>query len=158
VRALAQRCAAAAKETAVKIDDASGKSHQGVIISREVKESFDAIQKQIHRVDAIVAEIATASTEQSQGIDQVSTAVAQMDQVTQSNASSAEETASASEELSAQSVVMRNSVGKLLDLIGGKAAHSAEDDPVAESETHAAQVNVAKSKQSPRGKALASIR
>jgi methyl-accepting chemotaxis protein len=121
VRALAQRCSAAAKETAQKIEDAGTKSTQGVQISEKVTKSFETIQGHIHRVDRIVGEIATASDEQSQGIHQVTTAVSQMDQVTQSTASSAEETAAAAEELTAQASVMRDTVGQLMKFIGSVA-------------------------------------
>lgn len=144
VRALAQRCAAAAKETAVKIDDATAKSRQGSTISGEVARSFQLIQQQIHRVDTMIADIATASSEQSEGLDQVSTALTQMDQVTQNNASSAEETASAAEELSAQSVVMQESVATLMRLIGGaRKAASMREDRVGEETSERVQTNAA---------------
>jgi len=118
VRALAHRCSAAAKETAVKIDDSVRKSELGVSISAEVAKSFTAIQEQIHRLDHLSAEIATASNEQSQGISQVSTTVLQMDQITQANAASAEENASAAEELRAQAEGMKDAVQNLHALIG----------------------------------------
>jgi septal ring factor EnvC (AmiA/AmiB activator) len=60
-----------------------------------------------------VAQIASASTEQSQGISQVNTAVTQMDKVTQSNAATAEETASASEELSSQAAALKDELTRL---------------------------------------------
>ncbi len=125
VRTLAQRCAAAAKETAVKIDDSVAKSQQGVQISAEVAKSFATIQEQIRSVDALVAEIATASAEQSQGIGQISTAVSQMDKVTQSNASGAEESAAASEELNAQAESMKDTVASLQRLVGSSNRASA---------------------------------
>ena len=121
VRALAQRCAAAAKETAAKIDDSVIKSDQGARISAEVAQSFTTIQEQIRQLDQLVGEIATASHEQTQGIGQVTTAVSAMDKITQSNAAGAEETASAAEELSSQSVVMRENVDDLLRLVGRSA-------------------------------------
>ena len=119
VRSLAQRCAAAAKETAVKIDDSVAKSQQGVQISADVATSFATIQERIRQLDSLVAEIANASQEQSQGIGQVNTAVTQMDQVTQSNAGSAEESASASEELNAQAGSLKEVVANLQQLVGG---------------------------------------
>ena len=120
VRALAQRCAAAAKETAIKIDDSVAKSKQGAQLSTEVAKSFDEIQKGIRQLDLLVSEIATASSEQSQGIGQLTTAVAQMDQVTQGNAGTAEETAAAAEELSAQSHTLKDAVAGLQKLVGSK--------------------------------------
>ncbi|HWL14845.1 MAG TPA: methyl-accepting chemotaxis protein, partial [Opitutus sp.] len=92
VRSLAQRSAQSAKETASKIEEAIGKSEQGVRISGKVAASLGEIVEKARRVDALVAEIATASQEQSQGIQQVNTTVSQMDKVTQSTASNAEET------------------------------------------------------------------
>ncbi|RKY07883.1 MAG: hypothetical protein DRP66_05705, partial [Planctomycetota bacterium] len=64
----------------------------------------------ISKTTDLVGEIAAASQEQAQGIDQVNTAVAQMDKVTQQNAANAEESASASEELSAQAGSLREMV------------------------------------------------
>ncbi|MBN1362471.1 MAG: hypothetical protein JW993_17880 [Sedimentisphaerales bacterium] len=66
-----------------------------------------------------VSEIAAASQEQAQGIDQVNTAVAQMDKVTQQNAANAEESASASEQLSAQAETLNEAIGQLVALVGG---------------------------------------
>ena len=118
VRSLAQRSAQSAKETAGKIEESVVRSEHGVHISEKVAQSFGEIVAKARHVDELVAEIATASTEQSQGIGQVSTAVAQMDKVTQSNAAGAEESASASEELNAQAEVMRESVRELQSLVG----------------------------------------
>lgn len=126
VRALAQRCAAAAKETAGKIDDSVSKSQQGAQISVDVSKSFTTIQEQIRQLDELVASIATASTEQSQGIGQVTTAVTQMDKVTQANAGSAEETAAASQELNSQSLTLKTAVGNLQQLVGGSSATHSE--------------------------------
>lgn len=120
VRNLAQRSAQSAQETASKIQDAIAKSDHGVHISGKVAQSLAEIVAKAREVDSLVGEIATASTEQTQGIDQVNLAVGQMDKVTQSNAGSAEETAAASEELSSQSVAMRENVVSLLLLIGGR--------------------------------------
>ena len=127
VRNLAQRSANAAKETAEKIEDSIAKSANGVAISGKVTESLTQIVTKARQVDELVAEIATASREQSQGIDQVNTAVTQMDKVTQTNAASAEESASASEELTAQAATLRELVADLQNLVtgAGHAGHSA---------------------------------
>ena len=119
VRNLAQRSAQAAKETAEKIEDSIAKSANGVAISGKVTESLDQIVTKARQVDELVAEIATASREQSQGIDQVNTAVTQMDKVTQTNAAAAEESASASEELTAQAATLRELVADLQKLVTG---------------------------------------
>ncbi len=119
VRALAQRSATAAKETATKIEDAIQRSEHGVTISGKVALVLGEIVEKGRKVDTFVAEIATASSEQSQGIGQLNTAVSQMDKVTQSNASSAEETAAAAEELNAQAAVLQEAVGELRRLVDG---------------------------------------
>ncbi|MFH1497424.1 MAG: methyl-accepting chemotaxis protein, partial [Verrucomicrobiota bacterium] len=119
VRALAQRAAEAARETADKIDDSITKSSRGVELSARVAEGLNQITTKTHNVNTLVVEIATASKEQSQGLGQIGTAVAQMDRVTQANAGGAEETASASEELKAQAASLLDSVGDLLKLVGG---------------------------------------
>jgi methyl-accepting chemotaxis protein len=121
VRSLAQRSAESAKETATKIEDSVSRSEHGVRISTKVAQSFEEIVAKAQKVDELVAEIATASNEQNQGIGQVSTAVSQMDKVTQSSAANAEETASASEELNAQAEMMRESVRSLQQLVSGSA-------------------------------------
>jgi methyl-accepting chemotaxis protein len=119
VRALAQRCASAAKETAGKIEDSIAKSTHGATVSTRVATSLNVILAKARQVDELVAEIATASAEQNQGIGQINTAVSQLDKVTQSNAGTAEETAAASEELSAQSVALKETVAQLQLLVGG---------------------------------------
>ena len=117
VRALAQRSATAARETAEKIEDSVAKSQQGAHISAEVAQSFESIQQQVLQLDQLVGEIATASHEQNQGIGQVTSAVAQMDRITQANAGSAEETAAASQELNSQVNVLRDAVATLEQLV-----------------------------------------
>jgi hemerythrin-like metal-binding protein len=67
----------------------------------------------------LVAEVASASNEQTQGIEQINMAVGQMDKVTQSNAASAEESAASAQELSAQAQTMKEAVGELVRLVGG---------------------------------------
>ncbi len=121
VRALAQRSAQAAKETAVRFEESVTKSQQGALISGEVAKSFSTIQQQIRALDQLVGEIASASSEQNQSIDQVTTAVSQMDKVTQANAGNAEETAAAAEELNGQSRAVNEAVARLQQLVGGAA-------------------------------------
>ena len=120
VRNLAQRSAQAAKETASKIEGAITKTAQGVILSDKVSQALNDIVAKARQVDELAAEVAGASREQAQGISQIDTAVGQMDKVTQSNAASAEECAAAAEELNAQAVIMKESVGDLLHLVGSR--------------------------------------
>jgi methyl-accepting chemotaxis protein len=120
VRNLAQRCAQAAKETAVKIEGAIAKSGQGVEITGKVAAALNEIVTKVRQVDELVTEVAGASREQTQGITQINSAVGQMDKVTQSNAATAEESAAAAEELNSQAENMKQSVTELLQLVDGQ--------------------------------------
>jgi methyl-accepting chemotaxis protein len=120
VRNLAQRCAQAAKETAVKIEDAITKSGQGVEISGKVAAALNEIVTKVRQVDELVTEVAGASREQTEGITQINVAVSQMDKVTQSNAANAEESAAAAQELGSQAEVLKLTVTDLLRLVSGK--------------------------------------
>ena len=122
VRNLAQRSAKAAKETAEKIDDAITKSQHGVQVSGKVAESLGEIVEKARGVDELVAEIAAASQEQSQGISEINTALTQMDRVTQSNAATAEESAAASQELNAQAATQKDAVASLTAMVSGGAS------------------------------------
>ncbi len=119
VRNLAQRSAAAAKETAGLIEGSVTRARVGVQIVGEVERTLTEIVSGTTKVNALISEIAVAAQEQSQGIGQVNTAVAQMDKLTQSNAAVAEETAGASEELTAQAVRVKGVVDELLLLVDG---------------------------------------
>jgi len=129
VRALAQRSASAAKETAEQIEASVAKSAHGVEISEKVAVHFSEIVEKARQMDTLVAEIATASTEQTQGIEQVNVAVSQMDTVTQANAATAEESAAGAEALSSQSEELTAVVGQMLDLVGGVRANDARGRP-----------------------------
>ncbi|HTI99212.1 MAG TPA: methyl-accepting chemotaxis protein [Dongiaceae bacterium] len=119
VRNLAQRSAHAAKETATEIAGALAKTNQGVEISAKVATALNDIAAKVRQVDGLAAEVAGASREQTHGIQQINTAVGQMDRVTQSNAASAQESAAAAQELNAQALVMQQAVNELLQLVGG---------------------------------------
>ncbi len=131
VRGLAQRAAIAAKETAGKIDGAIAKTAHGVTISNKVATSLEDIAQHSKRVDTLVAEIASASTEQSQGISQVTVAISQMNEVTQNTAATAEECASASEELNGQASATQDTVHELLVLVGKATAAAAPKEELA---------------------------
>jgi methyl-accepting chemotaxis protein len=120
VRALAQRSATAAKETAEKIDDSVAKSRHGAEVCTKVARGLQEIAGKTREVDELVAEIAQASGEQTQGIEQVNTAVTQMDKVVQAGAARAEEGAAVAQELSAQSVFLQKAVVDLSQAVGGK--------------------------------------
>jgi methyl-accepting chemotaxis protein len=119
VRNLAMRSAEAAKNTSNLIEQSVNNSRNGVQICSEVKKALDEIVGSIGKTTDLVGEIAAASNEQAQGVDQINTAVSQMDKVTQQNAANAEESASASEELSGQAESMNQIVDQLVALVNG---------------------------------------
>jgi methyl-accepting chemotaxis protein len=119
VRNLAMRSAEAAKNTSNLIEQSVNNSRNGVHICGEVKKSLDEIVGSIGKTTDLVSEIAAASSEQAQGVDQINTAVSQMDKVTQQNAASAEESASASQELSKQAECINQVIDQLVTLVNG---------------------------------------
>ena len=117
VRNLAMRAAGAAKNTAELIESTVQKVTDGSELVDRTNEAFTLLSSSSFKVGELVAEIALASKDQAQGIEQVNTAVTEMDKVTQSNAANAEENASASEELNAQAEQMMAFVGELASLV-----------------------------------------
>jgi methyl-accepting chemotaxis protein len=146
VRSLAQRSAQAAKDTASLIEESRQHSERGVAVSGEVEKSLHEVTQKASAVGQIVAEIAAASQEQAQGIGQINTAVAEVDRVTQSNAASAEESASASEELSAQAAEMTDTVGLLLAIVNGAGSRKTEhpEEPRSAQKTQQSRKKVSK--------------
>jgi len=118
VRNLAMRAADAAKDTAALIEGTVKKVKDGSDLVAGTNEAFTEVAANATKVGELVSEIAAASREQAQGIEQVNTGVTEMDKVTQSNAANAEESASASEEMSAQAEQMKAMVGELVTLVG----------------------------------------
>jgi methyl-accepting chemotaxis protein len=117
VRSLAQRSAAAAKEIKGLIDDSVGNVEKGTTLVAQAGTTMDAIVESITRVTDIIAEITSATAEQTLGIEQINEAIAQMDQTTQQNASLVEEAAAASETMQRQAgdLAQAVSVFKLAD-------------------------------------------
>ena len=112
VRNLAMRSAEAAKNTAVLIEGTVKKVGNGAEIVAKTNEAFTEVATSSSKVGELVGEIAAASNEQREGIDQVNKAVAEMDKVTQQNAANAEESASASEELTAQAQELQSMIAE----------------------------------------------
>lgn len=112
VRNLAQRSAGAAKEIDTLIKDSIGKINEGTDL---VNKSGDALKEIIiaaKQVKDIISEIAASSDEQSRGIEQINSAVIEMDKMTQQNAALVEETAAASEEMTNQAQELLNKVSQ----------------------------------------------
>lgn len=132
VRSLAQRSARAARETAEMIEDSIAKSDHGVRISGQVSRSFEEIMEKVRKLDDLTANIATGSREQSDGIGQVSTAVHEVDQVTQSNAANAHQSAAAAHELNVQADALREALNKMMQLMTGAKATEETEPPRAD--------------------------
>jgi methyl-accepting chemotaxis protein len=140
VRSLARRSAEAAKETANMIEAAVKQSQVGVEVNGRVtariaevvqkanglRESLTHIVAKAREVDRVVGQITEASKEQNSGLEQINGAINLMNQVTQANAAGSEQTASASEELTAQSIELRAGVDVLVKLVNGR---SFEEEP-----------------------------
>jgi len=119
VRSLAMRAAEAAKSTQALVEQTVSRINQGSDLVSKTQTGFKEITESAQKVASLVSEIAAASSEQSQGIDQVNIAMGQMDRVVQQSAANAEEGAAASEELSAQAENMKDIVNGLVVLITG---------------------------------------
>lgn len=102
VRNLAQRSAGAAKEIRSLIIDSVSKVETGGLLVEQAGATMEEIVQGITRVTDIMSEIASASAEQTVGIEQVNSAITQMDAVTQQNAALVEEAAAAAESLQDQ--------------------------------------------------------
>ena len=120
VRNLAQRSSVAAKDITTLITDSVKKAENGTELVKRTKDVFSSVVTQVKKVTDLVNEIATASAEQSNGIDQISKAIQQMEQVIQQNAATAEETAAASEELTAQAQELNTLVDTISASVGSK--------------------------------------
>lgn len=110
VRNLAQRSAAAAKEIKGLISDSVEKVEVGNRLVDQAGRTMGEVVTSIQRVAKIMADISSASREQSAGIEQVSLAVSQMDEVTQQNAALVEQAAAAAESLQEQAAGLAEAV------------------------------------------------
>ncbi|MBI3564746.1 MAG: bacteriohemerythrin [Elusimicrobia bacterium] len=112
VRTLATRSAEAAKSTTRLIENSVRDAEDGAALNADVLQSLDAIHQQAKKVGVVMAEIAAAAGEQTEGISQIDAAIQQINQVTQQGAANSEEMAGAAEELSAQALQLKFLVGR----------------------------------------------
>ncbi|MFH1057404.1 MAG: methyl-accepting chemotaxis protein [Pseudomonadota bacterium] len=119
VRNLAMRAAEAAKNTQDIIEVNLANIRDGAALVQTTDQAFTGVADAARQVGKLVKQIALASAEQSQGIDQINSGAQEMDRVTQTNASGAEESASASEELAGQAGTLSSMVAELMQLVGG---------------------------------------
>jgi len=112
VRALAQRSADAAKDVKARITASSEQVDAGVALVSETGAALERIIASIGEVDGLVADIATSAEQQASGLQQVNTAVAEMDGVTQQNAAMVEEATAASRSLAAEADALAREIGR----------------------------------------------
>jgi methyl-accepting chemotaxis protein len=106
VRSLAQRSSQAAKDIKDLITNSNGQVKDGVDLVNRAGSALTEIVDSIKKVAVLVSDIATASTEQSTGIEQINRALTQMDEVTQQNSALVEENAATAKTLEQQSATM----------------------------------------------------
>jgi methyl-accepting chemotaxis protein len=119
VRNLARRCADAAKETSEKIANSRQSSQEGAKDSAQVAKGLIEILDHSRKLDELVAQIATATRDQSTSIQVVTQAMSQMQSVSQNTAANAEESAAASEQLNAQAQALTDLSQQLTAVIHG---------------------------------------
>jgi methyl-accepting chemotaxis protein len=112
VRSLAQRSAEAAREIKALIGESVQTVDAGSRLVQSAGQTMGEIVASVKRVSDLIAKIATASADQSAGIGQVNTAVAQMDQVVQQNASLVEEATAATESMKEQAAALLQTVAQ----------------------------------------------
>jgi len=133
VRNLAKQSAEAARNTATLIEEACENAAHGVESSHQVRALLEEIVSAVGDATRLVAEVSSASREQSKDIECVDTTVSQVAQVTQRSAASTEEVAAASEELLAQAAELHGIVDHLLDVVGRDRGREASPTHVARS-------------------------
>jgi methyl-accepting chemotaxis protein len=122
VRNLAQRASLAAKDTQALIENSQTLTFIGAGVTKKASEALGLIMEKTKKVADMVNEIAMASKDQSEGINQITNAISQMDQVTQQNAASAERSSTASEQLASQAENLKEMVLRLQQIVSGKNA------------------------------------
>jgi methyl-accepting chemotaxis protein len=112
VRSLAQRSAASAKEIRGLIENSVGRVEAGARLVEQAGKTMDELVASVRRVAEIMTEIASASHEQSSGIDQINKAITQMDTVVQMNASLVEEATAAATSMANQATGLAHAVAQ----------------------------------------------
>jgi methyl-accepting chemotaxis protein len=130
VRALAQRSADAAKEIKALISASSQQVDRGVNLVGETGKVLERIVTQVTQINGVVTEIAASAEEQSTGLQQVNTAVNQMDQVTQQNAAMVEEATAASHALTSEADTLARLIARFELGAPPKAANAPPPPPV----------------------------
>jgi methyl-accepting chemotaxis protein len=119
VRNLAKRAADAAKGTQDLIQDALGKVKAGVGLATQTQSEFGEASQASHKGAALVREIASASSEQRSGLEQIAKAMSQMDMVTQRTANEATQSAESADQMRGQAEALREVTGDLIKVLDG---------------------------------------
>ena len=125
VRTLAQRSAQAARDTAELIGDSISKSNSGKTKVDEVSAAIQAVTDESSRVKTLVDQINLGSVEQTHGISNIARAISQMEQLTQTSAASAQQSATAAGELTQQSESLEDIVQILSSVVNGTDSQAA---------------------------------
>ena len=120
VRNLAQRCAQAARDTAGLIEDSIVTSRDGNARLDQMASNVRGMTESATQVKSLVDEVNMGSQEQARGMEQISRAIIQMEQVTQCTAASAEESASAGTDLNSHANALRALVHEMRDMVGAE--------------------------------------
>jgi methyl-accepting chemotaxis protein len=138
VRNLAQRSAQAARDTASLIEESTTHASAGASRIAQLEAAMQGIATRVVRTKQLVDDVSIASLEQSQGIEQVTLTVAQMETITLDTAATAEENAAASEQLCAQAETAAATITELERMVGADraegtrtSAHHARTSPAA---------------------------
>jgi methyl-accepting chemotaxis protein len=122
VRNLAQRSAQAAKDTTTLIEDSIAKAGGGRVKVDQVGTSLRSITAEFAKIKDLIEEIRQGSIEQSRGVEQISHAITQMEQMTQRTAANSREGAASSAELNTQAESLQTVVDRLRIMVDGEVA------------------------------------
>jgi len=125
VRNLAQRCSQAAKDTSELIEQSMAKSNEGSQRLNQVATAIASITGSTEKVKSLIDKVNVTSRDEARRTQALVTSVSEIQQVTQSSAASAEESAAAGEELSAQAIALHGIVRELSVLVDGAKAVAA---------------------------------
>ena len=112
VRALAQRSAEAAKQIKALISNSTGQVDKGVKLVAETGRSLEHILEHVTEINIVVGHIAAGAQEQSTALQEINTAIDQMNLVTQQNAAMVEHSTAAGHSLSDESSRLAQLVGQ----------------------------------------------
>ncbi len=155
VRNLARRAAEAAKDTAVLIESTVKKVKDGVVLVDRTNAEFVRVLDGASKTGELIGEIAAASQEQSQGVEQINRAVGEMDKIIQMNSANAEESSSSSFELNSRAGELQIFIQELDGLVGGNLKEGGMEKAQGRSKSRglfgslAARMNKARAAQTP---------